>query len=335
MQITSLKAVRTQIGWRGLYKGSLAVLEDGSLITAVCEWEKTGSWPVHIFRSFDNGRSWQQAEYTPPLFGKEPGLTLLKTGGLLLTLENSDDTVAYSDDRGKSWIVTSMKPEGENTRTVRSPIEHADGSVSLLRSKRGKAWLYHSSDFGRTWDGYEEIETWDSYYSLFNEADYLRLPDGRILASSRFSGRYPIKGTEPPWPVGSVNNDHASGHMVLLESEDDGCTWKGPRDFLSYSEVQAQLTLLADGRILCTYTNYHLPFGIAAVLSSDMGKTWNYENKYQLAISNGICTGWPTTRQLADGSLLTVYALEPYHLESEDKPGTEFQCVRWQLSDEK
>jgi hypothetical protein len=350
MQMSRFPAVRTQIGWRGLYKGALAILPDGSLITAVCEMEKERRWPIHLFKSCDQGETWNQIAYHPPLFGKELGLTCLQNGGLLLTMEpkvtDPEKPVAYSDDGGKTWSITTMRAdtimEGNWITTVRTPIEHPDGTVSLLRcygcwegAEKGKpasqAWLYRSFDGGKTWPQREEIKIWDDPFPLFVEADFLRLPGGKILAASRFEFGHPIQGTKPPWPPGSVGNDHAAGHIVLLESEDEGRTWKGPRDFLNYSEVQGQLTLLSDGRVLCTYTSYHLPFGVAAVVSHDLGKTWDLDHPFQLAISNSVNTGWPTTRELPDGSLLTVYALQPYHLEPDENKQVTFQCVRWKL----
>lgn len=344
LQTSVLPASRIQIGPRGLYKGTLAVLPDGDLIVTPTDQRKEG-WPIHIFKSSDKGRTWKQIEHTP-LFGKEACLTSFPDGSLLLSVESQQGRVYHSEDAGQTWQATDMRtmlPPLSDTGwfyVVRSPIENPDGTISMLRSwghwegspkdsPRSRVWLFHSSDFGRTWSDVEEIQTWDDSFPQFAEADFLRLPDGRILATSRFEFDHPITGTKPPWPPKSVPNDHAAGHMVLLESSDEGRSWSKPRDFLNYSEVQGQLTLLQDGRILCTYTNYHLPFGIAAVLSEDLGKTWDTSHPMILGMSNGICTGWPTTRQLEDGTLLTVYALEPYHLTPSVQERTVFQCLRW------
>ena len=118
--------------------------------------------------------------------------------------------------------------------------------------------------------------------------------------------------------------------MVLTESADEGRSWSAPREFLQYSEVQGQLTLLQDGRLLCTYTNYHLPFGVGGVLSSDNGQTWDFDHPLQLAISNGHAAGWATTRQLADGTLVTIYALTPYHIEPTTTGTSVCHSVRWE-----
>ncbi len=345
MAVSMMPAKRIQIGPRGLYKGALAELPNGDLVVCPCDG-LTPSWPIRIYKSSDGGFTWSPIEHTP-LFGKEPGLTCLANGNLLLTMEHKDASVACSSDGGHTWKVTHMRdmlpdlPNSGGITTVRTPLQFSDGRTTLVRcwahyeglydAPRSRVFLFHSYDFGMTWSEIEEIPTWDDSFGMFCEADFLQLPNGTILSTSRFEFDHPISGAQPPWPPNSVPNDHAAGHMVLIESSDGGTTWVGPRDFLNYSEVQGQLTLLKDGRILCSYTNYHLPFGACAVVSNDLGKTWDFEHPYQLAISNSVCTGWATTRQLSDGHLLTVYASEPYHLEPMESGRYVFQCVHWNV----
>ncbi len=192
--------------------------------------------------------------------------------------------------------------------------------------------MYESTDGGRTWGERTDVEIpWDDSFPFFIECDFEQMPDGRILAASRFEWNYELDDNPLPYPPGKMPNDHAAGHMVLTESSDEGRTWSTFREFLNYSEVQGQLTLLRDGRLLCTYTHDHLPFGVAAVLSHDYGRTWDHDNAFQLAWSNGGCTGWSTTRELPDGALVTIHALEPYDIEPKDSGRTVCHSVRWEL----
>ena len=359
-QLQVMPAARSQIGTRGFYKAGLAELANGDLIASPVnmldksEREKIPGtpWflglPVHLHRSRDTGRTWEPIEGHTPLYGKEGAIVCLGSGALLLATEGMGG-IAYSADEGMAWEVTTfnheMEAPYENVALTRNVIEHPDGTLSFMRcigtpewrgpedrsGPRCRAWLYHSTDGGKTWTDRTQVETWDESFPMFAEGDFCRMPDGRILATSRFEYLHPIAGTEPPYPPLAMPNDHAAGHMVLWESVDEGRTWSGPQDFLNYSEVQGQLTLLNDGRLLCTYTHYHLPFGVAAVMSCDHGRTWDFAHPFQLAVSNAACTGWPTTRELQDGTLLTVYALEPYHLEPPESGRTVCHCVRWEL----
>jgi len=357
-QVSVRPAWRAQVGQRGLYKAGLAVLADGTLIASPVDMlaprERppfssglvAESWPVRLHKSTDDGRSWQPMQHTS-LVGKEGSLTSLDNGVLLFTSESLDG-VAWSDDGGAKWehvnFDTPRDDEYQAVFPVRAPLIHPDGTISFVRSvgtvegaapagyesPKSRGWLVSSADGGRTWGGRTEIDIWDDTFPLFVEADFVRLADGRILCSSRFEWLHPLQNKPLPYPPGRMPNDHAAGHMVLVESADEGRSWSAPREFLQYSEVQGQLTLLQDGRLLCTYTNYHLPFGVGGVLSSDGGQTWDFDHPLQLAISNGHAAGWATTRQLADGTLVTIYALTPYHIEPTTTGTSVCHSVRWE-----
>lgn len=361
-QLSVMPAWRAQVGNRGFYKAGLCVLPDGSLLASPVDTlapmvqspfpsrigEKISLVKLH--KSTDGGRSWQAMEHTP-LAGKEGSLTCLDNGVLLFTSEKLDG-VCVSDDSGKTWQAvdfnTQLDDKYQWISAFRAPIVHPDGTISFMRcigthgitrtimpqgynSPNSRAWLVHSTDGGKTWNDRTEIEIWDDAFPLFVEADFERMPDGSILACTRFEWLHPLKDKPLPYPPGKMSNDHSAGHMLLMESTDEGNTWSEPREFLQYSEVHGQLTLLKDGRLLCTYTNYHLPFGVAAVVSDDYGKTWDFEHPMQLAISHPTGSAWPTTRQLDDGTLVTVYSMFPYYTEPTENGRTVCHTVRWEL----
>jgi len=100
--------------------------------------------------------------------------------------------------------------------------------------------------------------------------------------------------------------------------------------FTDYGEPHGYLTLLADGRLLCTYANYHLSMGICAILSGDLGKTWDTDHPILLAMSSDIYVGWPVTLELPEGGMITSYATTAYmHLPQARR--TAFQVVRWEV----
>ena len=362
VQNHNLPALRAQLGPRGMYKAGLAVLPDGRLLASPVNMlaEKapspfpTGSvdltWPVEMFESTDGGRSWHRFDHSP-LVGKEGSLHYLESGVMLFTSESLDG-VCISEDEGRTWRAVSFASDRRNefevAAAIRAPIVHGDGTVSFMRCVGTpenyfdkvenplpcRAWMVHSTDGGRTWDERTDVQIpWEDPFPFFIECDFATMGDGRILAASRFEWNHELEGNPLPYPPGKMPNDHAAGHMVLMESSDEGRSWSAPREFLNYSEVQGQLTLLRDGRLLCTYTHYHLPFGVAAVLSHDDGRTWDHDHAFQLAWSNGGCTGWSTTRELPDGALVTIHALEPYDVEPKESGRTVCQSVRWEPPD--
>jgi len=135
------------------------------------------------------------------------------------------------------------------------------------------------------WEG----NTW------YGEVSAIRLKSGRLLAALRRQ----IPGTS-----GEGFED-----TFLTESTDRGKHWAKPWPLTHRAEVHVYLTQLHDGRLLATYSNYHLPWGVYAIVSKDEGKSWHLDHPIQLALSADIYVGWPVTLQLEDDSLITSYAM--------------------------
>jgi hypothetical protein len=318
-------AVRTRVGPRGNYKAGMTVLPDGKLVLATCRRDKPDSpaFSIHVYQSADQGLTWEEIGKTP-LAGKESSLTALPDGSLLLTAQNAKDmtkmNMARSSDGGRTWE-TSTLPGNDYPRNI---IVEPDGSVLLIRAE-APTWLPgsgkgshdlelgRSKDGGRTWQFSKGCVAWQE--TRFGEVSSLRLKDGRLLATLRRE------------PHGTTGEGFET--TVLTESSDNGKHWSKPRPMLNTAEVHAYLLQLDDGRILATYSNYHLPWGVYGVLSKDGGKTWDLAHPIELALSAGYSVGWAATAKLADGSLLTCYAAEAYLHEPPGNVVTE--VVRWEL----
>jgi photosystem II stability/assembly factor-like uncharacterized protein len=313
-------AVRTRVGPRGNYQSGFARLSDGKLILAVCR-DNNETDPVKrrfliaIYESSDIGLTWREIGQTP-LFGKEPALTALPDGTLTMMAQGGyfgpgakqdEQPMARSEDGGRTWEV-SIHKGGDYPRNL---IVEADGSLLMITAAKSD-WeskgdgspnllLSRSEDSGKTWSYSEGVVDWD--YAGFGEIASIRLRDGRLLAALRRQ----IPGTEG----------------------DDGKTWAKPWQLTTTAQVHAYLTELHDGRLLCTYSNYHVPFGVSAILSTDGGRTWDLDRTIRLSTSNGYYVGWAVTLELPDRSLITSYAVTTYPEQPPDKFTSE--VVRWQL----
>jgi hypothetical protein len=351
---TRQPATRSRIGWRGLYKTGLTRLPNGDLLVCPCFQADDGKYRMVIFRSTDEGKTWSQVETKgDELLGKEPALACLRDGTVLLVTSHPHGfRVSRSEDGGVTWKTTAIGQVsdalnwGPGYAMIRNVLESEDGTLTLLMSKGtyynlsappSRAWLFRSRDGGRTWTEDQKVKVWAAPESMFEEGCVVRLPDGHLLATGRVGGDRPIGDTLPPRGLPTPEGDESGDHMILAESYDDGLTWTEPRPFLTYSEVHAHLLRLRDGRLLCTYASYHLPYGVFAILSSDQGKTWDTEHPIMLALSMNCYTGWPTSLQLPNGDLLTAYAIAAY-LEGEGvsalRPGkgdSAAEAVRWHL----
>ena len=174
---------------------------------------------------------------------------------------------------------------------------------------------YKSDDNGKTFyhvgtiplpDGYDESERY-----LFNEPHVVELENGNLFGAFRTHS----KG---PGPVST---------MSFTSSIDGGKTWSK----LKVSNISGQpphLTLLKDGRIILTYSRRVEPNRIEAIISSNNGKTFTspiiIENFPQHNYAGDF--GYPSTVELNDGTLLTVY----YAIYDKDKKPSIFY-TKWKL----
>ncbi len=359
-------ATRVQVGWRGLYKSGLTQLPNGEILIATYSDIDADRRPkIYFHHSKDGGLTWKQQITSPiVLEEREPALNCLRDGTLLLWSVYGFH-LFHSKDGGRTWQdidlshdfspVLKCKAQGLNVTypSCRNIFEEQDGTLVSFASAGNdthdpsvplsKAWIFRSRDGGLTWPDCREITAWDRPEPMFGEASIVRLGNNHLLAAFRVEGGHVIGNTPAPRGLPYPPGDESGGHMLLMNSEDNGIHWTEPREFLNYSEVHGHLTVLKDGRILCTYANYHLPFGIVAVLSSDNGKTWDKQHPIQLAIAADMWTGWPTSLQLPDGSIITSYARSAYLEHTAGMPLTDpnfssnrrkdvvAEVVRWQL----
>ncbi len=165
-----------------------------------------------------------------------------------------------------------------------------------------RVWVARTTDGGHNWtftpvffDPEDKIG--------YNETHLLRLRSGRILALAR-----------PLFP--------ADQNMWQSVSDDDGLTWSEPAQvpFWGFPGYPIQLT---NGDILVTYAHRRHPVGVRACLSHDDGDTWDVKNEKIIrddSLPKGV--GYPQSVQLADGSILSVYAMSKIDaLKPEDEIG--------------
>ena len=323
-------AVRTRVGPRGNYKAGLTQLPNGSLLAAVCRDNKKTEpteryFDILVYASNDQGLTWKEVGKSP-LYGKEPCLTTLPDDSILLTaqlgyfgpaenapawVKKGHMPVSRSEDGGKTWE-TVMIPGATYPRSV---IVEPDGNLLMIREgKEPNLQLCRSKDGGRTWEFSEGLVDWNAN-TWYGEVSAIRLKSGRLLAALRRQ----IPGT------------HGEGFedTYLTESTDGGEHWAKPWPLANPAEVHVYLTQLHDGRVLATYSNYHLPWGVYAIVSEDQGRSWDLDHPIQLALSADIYVGWPVTLQLQDNSLITSYAITAYLKEPPKTTATE--VVRWNM----
>ncbi|MCS6908013.1 MAG: sialidase family protein [Anaerolineales bacterium] len=202
---------------------------------------------------------------------------------------NGGAFVHFSADEGRTWsqTVALETTPYSGGYGMRGGVQLPNGEILLPLSdvpQYRKVFLLRSRDGGQSWE--QPVAVAQAEGLCFEEPTLLYLPDGQLLMLLR------------------ENTTHVL-HQTF--SEDGGFSWTAPVA-TSIWGYPAHLLLLPDGRILCVYGYRRPPFGIRAVISPDLGKTWNVEETLVIRedLPNGDL-GYPSSILCSDGTIFTVY----------------------------
>lgn len=94
-------------------------------------------------------------------------------------------------------------------------------------------------------------------------------------------------------------------------SYDNGRSWTAPSPILpTKGGAPAHIIRHSSGTLISVYGCREFPFGIKAMFSKDGGESWDTEHRiYSNDVTGDI--GYPSTVELSDGSLLTVFYARP------------------------
>lgn len=218
-----------------------------------------------------------------------------------------------SEDYGVTWSEAVRMPiscpHGPNScrdgSLIYLGLEYCSGGELPPRTVS----LFKSFDGGYTWQKISHVSppNWLKKGEFLDEPHVMELPDGRLL------GAFRIEGREPSFSIGTAI------------SEDGGISWS---DVVctDVSGSPPHLMLHSSGALICSYGRREKPYGERAMVSYDLGKTW--EEEYVLDESYSGDLGYPSTVELSDGSLMTVY----YQRYADDKKCS-ILFTKWKLNE--
>ncbi|QDT29535.1 BNR/Asp-box repeat protein [Gimesia panareensis] len=207
-----------------------------------------------------------------------------------------------STDQGKTWdrhdMDIALVPHGDifslPDGTLVSPVYKR----LSVKPKRSCSAVIFSRDGGKTW-GEEQALAED-----VNETFVLRRRNGEWLAVCRTDCRDMMDRAIP----------HGSGE-IFIRSTDAGKTWSDPRLMAPQGQENAHLLELADGRLLCSITS-RIPglFGVVMRISENGGEKWSIPVVLLSSPARDwhkTDSGYPSSVQLDDGSIVTAYYFGP------------------------
>ncbi len=318
---------------------TVARMDDGTLVVAssglrsqhVCPFGKT----VLNF-SRDGGRTWSPPRIIQdsPIDDRDAGVISLGGERLLVTWFTADSRLyanqawipeeerqswrpvldAWTDELVAqhlgSWVLLSEDggatwegPRRAPLSTPHGPILLKDGSLLYLgkdsrEMSSGEILAASSGDGGRSWEVLGRVPLYlGTKAASYHEPHVAKLPDGKLVGIIRLENNGPEADVTR---LGLVNFS-----LMQSESQDGGRTWSMPRP-LGFHGSPPHLLFHSSGMLICTY-GYRLPgFGQRLMFSRDGGRTWDYDWILRDDGPDGDL-GYPSTVELEDGSLLTVY----------------------------
>jgi sialidase-1 len=334
---------------------TIARRADGELLLAYSGREEHACpfGRLELMRSKDGGRnwSWPQVIYDGPVDDRDGGIIETAKGSLLITTVTNNQWEAKLDEESDGWD----KAKVARWRAARERV-----SAAQRKAEMG-SFLLRSTDGGGTWsarqrvplhsphgptqlrDGrllYPGIARWlpepkmgvcestDDGATWIWLADIPSRPGDRLVESE---GRFNyIELSALECDSGKIicqirnRNKANEGETLQTESTDGGRTWSNPRAIGVWG-MPSHLLQLNDGRILMTYGYRRKPFGNQARVSADEGATWS-EAMILSGDGAGFDLGYPSTVQLENGSLVTVW-----YEKFADNPRAQLRQARWKL----
>jgi sialidase-1 len=314
--------------------GTLLVASSGLRAEHVCPFGKT---VLNV--STDDGRTWSAPVVIQdsPIDDRDAGIVNLGGDKLLVSWFRSDtrkyrnegwipederarwDKVfaEWTDDRVNalcgSWVMLSEDAGATWGLPIRAPVSTPHGPIRLRNgdllylgkpygtwTDMGNAIITaaRSQDGGRTWRTLGRVPLYPKTVGdNYHEPHVVELPSGKLIGAIRMENG------------GGVDLERDAGirggmSIMMTDSDDGGLTWSDPRP-LNFHGGPPHLLRHSSGVLVLTYGYRLAPFGQRVAFSRDDGATWDHDWIIRDDGPDGDL-GYPSTVELADGSLFTV-----------------------------
>ncbi len=226
--------------------------------------------------------------------------------------KNQGVVCTWSDDLGKTWAPT--EPVRDH------PVGGSDGGVAphwaIVTLSDGAACMSLYGAYNSQYQGDAKIpagthklagivrsrdngKTWGEFTAIFAD------PGNQLYEETSLC----LVGTEKKL---LAHMRRPQTDLVQYESSDDGRTWSGPSPLTEAGQQPGGAFQLKSGNLLATWGNRRPPYGAAAMLSTDGGASWHYNNRVLLSgdATSENC-GYANGAQAGDGTIMVTYYIMP------------------------
>ncbi len=313
--------------------GDLLLSYSGGREAHVCPFGR-----VELMVSHDDGATWgwPQVLLDSAIDDRDSGVLETAKGSILVTTFTS---LAYEKGLSKHsvWLAAHnrLNVEQRQGELGQWMVRSTDGGVtwssrysSIVNSPHGPVQLddgrllyagkglwtdgkrvgvCESTDDGQTWRWLAEIPARPGDdATAYHELHAVDTGTGQIIVQIR------------------NHNKTNAGETLQTESSDGGKSWSVPHSIGVWG-LPSHLLRLRSGKLLMTYGHRRAPFGNQARVSDDGGKTWS-EAMIISGDGAGGDLGYPSTVELADGTLLSVW-----YERMKDSPRAVLRQAKWTL----
>lgn len=325
--------------------GQLVVTWSGNRVAHVCPFGQ-----VQMMTSDDDGQTWTwpRTLLDGPIDDRDSGVLETAKGSLLVTtftslayeptLAKANESKQWPAEKLASWNAVNARLSAEERKKdlgvwmIRStdgsrtwsqrydtlvnsphgPIQLADGRLLYagkdLWRDGTRVGVSESTDDGQTWKWLTDlpVRAGDNH-AEYHELHAVEAADGRILVQIR-------------------NHNQTNDRETLqCESKDGGKSWTEPKPIGVWG-LPTHLLRLRDDRLVMSYGHRRAPLGNQARVSTDHGRTWSEAIVLSGDGASGDL-GYPSTVELADGTLLTVW-----YEAMKGNPNSVLRQAKWRLA---
>jgi hypothetical protein len=208
--------------------------------------------------------------------------------------------VRLSQDNGDTWghphHVPVTAPHGPIWLADEQALVYLGKHFTRDRQQRIEAW--RSEDLGHTWHYLGTVPMHPGTVAEhYHEPHVVALPSGKLVGLIRIQDH----GEAPPLAPAGI----PTFSLMETTSDDGGRTWTTARP-LGFHGSPPHVIQHSSGALVCVYGYRLEPYGERAMISHDDGVSWDAGLILREDGPDGDL-GYPSSMELADGSLLTVY----------------------------